>query len=315
MNILSTHSTLYQRHDLKLSSTSLCVPIIGPDVLSASKQIERVLAFADCLELRLDLFHSFDILSLHKLREKITLPFILTLRKKSEGGGFQGTESDRLDLLHQLMDLEPDCVDVEWDVPDEIIDTLKKNRRAKFLISYHNFKETPPLEDVWRKIYRKQGDVYKIATTSHSILDSLRMMEFVATINAKVPLSGMCMQADGAATRVLSPLIRSPLVYACENNDLATAPGQISADALLNTYNFRSLVADSFLLGLIGDPIDKSISHLSYNRVLKNLGLLGVHTKFRVRAEELGQFFKLMKSFNTHGLHVTMPLKEAVLPF
>lgn len=301
---------------LNSAKSSLCIPIVGPAMDDAALQIDAALKLADCIELRLDLFHDIEISKIRKLREKISIPLIFTLRKKSEGGGFEGNENERITRLLELIHLKPDYIDVEWDVSDLMIASLRKaNSDIKILISYHNFEETPKLDAIWKKIYRKQGDAYKLVTTAHSVLDHLEMLRFISDLDSMLLVSGMCMQSDGSLSRILAPIAKNSLVFACLSENQASARGQMHADVLLNHYRFRSLNSKTFLLGLIGDPVDKSMSHQSHNRVLHELDLPGIYAKFRVKDEELSSFFEIIKSFNIKGLSVTMPLKEKVIPF
>src|SRR3990167_1279045 len=62
---------------------------------------------------------------------------------------------------------------------------------------------------------------------------------------------------------------------------------------------------------LIGNPVDKSISHVTHNEIFKRSGLLGIYEKRVVYAHELFELKKEKYDF----LAVTMPLKEAIGPF
>ena len=122
------------------------------------------------------------------------------------------------------------------------------------------------------------------------------------------------MGTHGQISRILAPIFRNPITYASLAEELQSAPGQLSAELLLNRYHYASLRPHTSLYGLIGDPIDKSISDATHNALFHHLGLNAVYVKMVVKAEELPEFFHFAKQLPFKGLSVTMPLKESVLP-
>ena len=69
------------------------------------------------------------------------------------------------------------------------------------------------------------------------------------------------------------------------------------------------------LCGLIGDPVEHTMSPAMHNAAYRQMGLDYVYVPFRVRAEELGKAIDGMRTFNIRGLNVTIPHKVAVIPF
>jgi shikimate dehydrogenase len=69
------------------------------------------------------------------------------------------------------------------------------------------------------------------------------------------------------------------------------------------------------ICGVIGDPIEHTMSPVMHNATFKLLGLDYVYVPFMVKAEELGKAITGMRAFNIRGLNVTIPHKVAVLQF
>jgi len=69
------------------------------------------------------------------------------------------------------------------------------------------------------------------------------------------------------------------------------------------------------LCGIIGDPIEHTMSPVMHNAAFKKLGLDYVYVPFRVKQEELGGAIEGMKALNITGLNVTIPHKVAVIQF
>ena len=67
--------------------------------------------------------------------------------------------------------------------------------------------------------------------------------------------------------------------------------------------------------GVIGDPIEHTMSPVMHNAAFRNLGMDYVYLPFRVKKEELGKAIEGMRALNMVGLNVTIPHKVAVIPF
>jgi len=67
--------------------------------------------------------------------------------------------------------------------------------------------------------------------------------------------------------------------------------------------------------GVIGDPIEHTMSPVMHNAAFKNKGVDYVYLPFRVKKEELGKAIEGMRALNIRGLNVTIPHKVAVIRF
>ncbi len=69
------------------------------------------------------------------------------------------------------------------------------------------------------------------------------------------------------------------------------------------------------ICGIIGDPIEHTMSPVMHNAAFKKLGLDYVYLAFRVKKEELGKAIEGMRALNIRGLSITTPHKVAVIQF
>ena len=69
------------------------------------------------------------------------------------------------------------------------------------------------------------------------------------------------------------------------------------------------------LCGIIGDPVEHSMSPVMHNAAFAKIGLDYLYVPFRVKKEELGKAIEGMRALNIKGLNVTIPHKVAVLQF
>lgn len=301
----------------EIDQCKLCISLGDPHLSNLLEQIKKATQWADLIEIRLDKLYHIDVDKLSHIKKMTSCPVIWTLRKASHGGEFQGSEQERLNLLRSiLLNLQPSYMDLEGDIPKQIVEEFQKlSPQTRWIISWHDLNETPAnLDSIYLKISKLHASYYKIAVQAQSTTDAIRMLKFTKRINqSKSHVCGICMGEFGQLTRILSPMVKQPFTYASLEKKRETAAGQLTAEELIFTYRFREMNQDTRLLGLIGRPVDKSYSHVTHNAVLKHLAVNAVYLKFHLMDEELFPFFKEIESLQVMGLSVTMPFKEKVI--
>lgn len=276
--------------------------------------IEEGNRVGEAIEFRLDLFDRLSDLA--TLKNMCVVPTIFTLRKASQGGAFAQGERQREGKLLEMLLLNPDYVDLEYDTDLKFVERIQKIfPNIAIISSYHNFKRTPSsLKEILDQMNRFPAAIYKIATHANSSLDSLRMLIFVQEMRKQgIPLAGMCMGKRGSITRILSPVVGSLLTYAPLKIENQTELGQVRLETLKTVYRFSHLNSETAIYALIGDPVDKSVGHIVHNALFDNLRTNTVYVKIALESSELPTFFHLIKQLPFKGLSVTMPLKEEVL--
>ncbi|MBA7471458.1 Shikimate dehydrogenase (NADP(+)) [subsurface metagenome] len=68
------------------------------------------------------------------------------------------------------------------------------------------------------------------------------------------------------------------------------------------------------LCGVIGDPIEHTMSPAIHNAAFAQMGLDYIYVPFRVKEEELDKAIDGMRALNIRGLNVTIPHKVAIIP-
>lgn len=69
------------------------------------------------------------------------------------------------------------------------------------------------------------------------------------------------------------------------------------------------------LLGIIGDPVEHSMSPDMHNRAIAELGLDYVYVPFPVKPDDLGAAMAGFAAIGVVGLNATIPHKQAVIPY
>lgn len=297
--------------------TMLIAIIPVTDYTDTQRHLYQISDRADGIELRLDYLPYWDIQALTALRQACHLPVVFTLRSQAHGGHYLHSEAERIKSIMTLCTLNPDYLDLEYDVPVPTIQAIRKRYPAiKLILSYHNFEKTPEdLPVLLQALYQPDCYAYKIATQAQSTLDALRMLHFVKALGSRHRLIGLCMGEYGQCTRILAPVVGSLFSYAYLDSSHATAPGQLSLHDLSEFYHYRQLNPATKIYGLLGDPVHGSVGHILHNRVMMVLQYNAVYVKLRITPDELLTAMLLLKQLPCWGLSVTMPLKETIVPF
>jgi 3-dehydroquinate dehydratase-1 len=180
---------------------------------------------ADMIELRMDLVNE-PIQAIRAVRLATTKPIIATNRLKAEGGMFQGSERERIELLLQAAPFA-DFVDIE--LLAELRDEFMARVNKPVIVSYHDFNGMPDAEEmmtILEKMKKTGAICAKIAVTPQSLLDNLRILGLLLDVDIDMPLSMIAMGNIGRHLRAVAPLYGSILTYGFVAK--STAPGQMS---------------------------------------------------------------------------------------
>jgi len=204
-----------------MNHKSRIVAVLGKD---AENDVQAT-GDADMIELRLDLLADGDPLqTLKAIREATAKPIIATARLRTEGGMFQGSERERVELLIKAS-CYADYVDLELlaDQRDDAIARIIK----PVIVSYHDFQGMPEelqLTGIYDEMKKTKAAIAKIAVTPKSLHDNLRILQFL--LDADMPLCMIAMGRMGRHLRAVAPLYGSALTYGFVTQ--STAPGQMS---------------------------------------------------------------------------------------
>jgi len=205
------------------------------NALIAIKQANRL---ADLIELRVDYLRNAELGLLFQNRKK---PFIVTHRRKEEGGRYRGDERKRLGVLQEAIDLGIDYVDVELATERSWLQGLIRNKRStRIILSFHDFRKTPPqkeLQKLLNQMVRLEADVIKIVSFARSWEDNLNILSLLPFAKErKQKIVAFCMGEKGKISRIFSPFLGAAWTYASLKPNRNSAPGQLTAQALKDIW-------------------------------------------------------------------------------
>jgi len=129
----------------------VAIPINTADLTINKQTIENTLdKCPDLIEFRFDYINEVKFITHPFLKELMStipskIPTIFTFRRKQEGGQYDLSMNERLDVLRDLIEVKPDYIDIEINSESEILKNLiglAYDNKVKLIFSYHDFEKS-----------------------------------------------------------------------------------------------------------------------------------------------------------------------------
>ncbi len=225
----------------------ICVPIVGgtaEEIIEETRFLSTV--DFDIVEWRADFYNNIEHMGKIKAALKIIRdilpdkPIIFTFRSAEEGGNREIKTEFYFELNGFIIETGfADIVDIELFNDEikikELVGIAHKNNRT-VIISNHDFKKTPPKDEIIRRLQRSAelgGDILKIAVMPESMKDVITLLDATHTMSEKYkdrPIVTISMGKRGVVSRLAGGLFGSDLIFASAKGE--SAPGQISSEKL-----------------------------------------------------------------------------------
>jgi 3-dehydroquinate dehydratase/shikimate dehydrogenase len=176
----------------------------------------------------------------------------------------------------------------------------------RIMVSMHDFSGTPRLPGKISVAPHSLVDTVKIAAQARTISDSVRLLQLAKHSKNLVAVP---MGEIGLPARILALREGSALAYAPVEQ--ATAPGQVSLEAMKHLYRAHRITRRTRVYGVIGDPVGHSLSPLLHNTGFLARRMDAVYLPFLVH--QLKDFLAAVPEFGIHGFSVTLPHKQTIL--
>ncbi len=211
----------------------ICASILEASVdgfLKAAVGIE-----ADLIEVRADGLSECSPENVHgllsDLKKTTQAKIILTVRKKGEGGLFEGTEEERKSVILGSLHLA-DIIDIELkcEIRDDIVSKARANK-VEVIVSYHDFEKTPgarEITDIITKEKKAGADYAKVAFKANTLHDVLELLGVTEKLSQKMRVIAISMGELGRISRIAAPVFGSVVTYAATG--AKTAPGQLTVE-------------------------------------------------------------------------------------
>ena len=303
---------------LPLRLPRVCVAVTAPDPAELVEKAEALIRDNPFLEFRLD-YISKPALALPKVKQFLeTHPgtvVIATCRRVASGGKFRGSIASQLDILAKASALGCQLVDVELSTAQKCkpAQLQKLRARSALILSYHDFRGTKKLDETLEKMRAFPADFYKVVSTATTLSDNVTMIQFLGREADNHSLVGLCMGEQGIISRVLGVRAGSVFTFAAVGPGEETAPGQATAQELRSVYRIDTVDAATRVYGVAGDPVAHSLSPAIMNAAFRRENVNAVY--LALHAKTLKDLLNCVRQIPIHGLSITMPYKEAILPY
>ncbi|MFH1283994.1 MAG: type I 3-dehydroquinate dehydratase [Candidatus Peregrinibacteria bacterium] len=201
----------------------ICVPVKKREINLLLKNLKSAGKLGDIVEIWFDRLENLDDSNLKKIFARKHTPFIYKLENPSN--------------IKKILPYGVEFIDLDISTKPEIIRLIRKTSPStKIIMSFHDFKATPPsqvLKKIAKKMIEAGADIVKIAAYAKTFQNSLTMLEFLSHLSEKnIKAICLCMGKEGRITRATGHLFGNYLMYAPVRLSDRTAEGQITAEKL-----------------------------------------------------------------------------------
>jgi 3-dehydroquinate dehydratase / shikimate dehydrogenase len=216
-------------------TTYIAASLAVPDTDQCLATLHKLVPMIDMAEICLDAMISFD---LPRLIQQSPCPLIITCRPRWEGGHFAGSETERVAILLEAMELGCAYIDVEWSVRHAF--AQRCGSLTRLIVSRHWFDHMPANLGHFYEELRADADVVKLVGMANRSTDVLPILAFLHS--ASSPIIGIAMGDKGQITRLLAPCFSHCLLtYIAADSASLTAPGQLTVSELVHQYHLSSV--------------------------------------------------------------------------
>ena len=301
---------------MPLRMPRICVAVAGANASDLLEKAEAVARDNPFVEFRLDYLKD-PASALPKIKSFLGshtyVTAIGTCRRALNGGKYKGSVASQVDMLAKAGQAGCHLIDVELQTAQamKIPDFNKIRAHAGLILSYHDFKATKKLEEVFASMKEYPADIYKVVSTATKLHDNVLMMRFLEEASHSNKMVGVCMGEQGIISRVLGLRAGSLFTFGAFSPGEETAPGQVTVKALRDLYRIDNVDAATRLYGVAGDPLEHSLSPVMMNTAFRRENLNSVY--LALHSKSIEDVIKCAREIPIHGMSVTMPFKEAII--
>jgi len=284
--------------------------VLPGDVAQAKQGLSRAPNSCGLVELRADRLRAEEIEELVHGAER---PLIVTVRRRGDGGSFDGSEEERERLILAALESGARFVDIECGSSPMAALSYHPTFGPQVLLSRHRAAcEGAGLIELYRWMRGISEGPLKIVTEAGSVAEITAVRDLLREAGQDgAPLAAFAMGAAGAATRLLAPSWGSWATYGALAVGSETAAGQYTAAEMLETYDVLGIGPRTEIFALVGDRVSNSPSPAMHAAGYRRCGL-----DARYLALETGSFeaFETLidptRGLGLSGFAVTIPFKD-----
>ncbi len=233
----------------------IAIPIKSGDLNINKQIIENALEKKpDLIEFRFDYITEAEFITHSLLKELVStippkIPKIFTFRRSQEGGQYNLSINEKLDVLRRLIEVKPEYLDIEINSESKVLKSLidlAYNNKVKLIFSYHDFENSATYEEtaeilnrfdeklkheLFINLYKINGCIFKIIFTAQVFDDNVQVLNICKELFRQDKMF-VCfaMGEMGVLSRILCVKFGSLWTYG--SLEEKTAPGQIKIEKI-----------------------------------------------------------------------------------
>lgn len=210
-----------------------CLPIIKDSKKEILKSL-KIKGF-NFYEVWLDYIKDLDEKFVASLAKKFKGKIIFVFRRKNLEP-IRLTMDKMQNLISLLLKFDV-FLDLDFLTQHEELEFLRKNHtKAKLILSYHNYKETPSLdylENLINKMKRYHPDILKVSTFCQREEDSLNLLNLLLRLRGqRLKYIVLGMSGVGLITRIFGTIWGNEMSFTPQDLKERSAEGQITKEQL-----------------------------------------------------------------------------------
>ncbi len=232
--------------------------LAAADLFNASRQ-------CDLIELCLD--HLKKTPDVGALLEAVDKPVLISCRRPREGGQWDGTDEERVQLLRSAIVAGPAYVELDLETA-ALIPPFGSTKRV---ISYTNLNgalNQSAVDKVMKQCQKARADVVKFTWLTET-LDDIWPLLAVVTQERELPVVGKGIGPGGLAFSLLGRRYGSPWIYAALERGMETCEGEATVSQLEEEYCWSDINRRTRFVGIVGSGTAENAAARILNAAFK----------------------------------------------
>ena len=236
---------------------------------------------------------------------------IVTCRPRRQGGGFEGGDGQRLEILRLAAGLRPAYVDLEGDLCDAQLAAIRHAGARSLILSWHVFEPGGgEASQAFARLAGRPAEVLKLATVVEDASELATLHRLGQSVDGPTVLIGM--GQAGMLSRCRYRSFGAPWTYVCSGAGTETARGQLSIDDALQ-LGLPKAAEHPFFCLIGGAQIADSPGPRVYNRLFRQRNKPWSYLP--VVTSDAEATLDLLRRLGVRGVSVTMPHKHVALSY
>ena len=295
------------------NDSKICLTLVCGTLAEDIALARRYSSLADIVELRADHLDPSERGGIRSFQQAAGIPAILTVRRRRDGGVFDGGEDARRALLASNLGAFS-YVDLESDLDAPELAAAAARSGTRVIRSLHRFEPGAPSDAARVDAFcQSASEIPKLAFMPRSPADVAELRDICLRHPGRDRIF-CAMGPFGTATRILPWAFKSFLTFvsAPESAGATASLGHVDIATVHSVYSFRTLGPGTSIRAVTGWPLAVTASPQIHREFCRQDGTDSV--MIPIPSENVADAVVLAESLGADGLAVTVPHKRAIMP-